>query len=323
MTVLKIHTNTHIPKTSTQMAPSGTNNNSIGWYPFENSSIVSAFHPLGEDESQNSKMETIQRNNSSSDVIYAAVEKHNNASLPNSKYINIYDESVQTINRTVHMIWISNKKNIPGYVKDNLDSWKKNNPKWSIVLWDKDLVRNTFDALFVDLIETIPVYSWKGNILRYKILLEYGGLYVDTDVVNFKPIESIVQVAEQKYAGAFSVCEKLMSSSYNSSDLFMDADECALLCNAVIGSRKNHPAVKLALFTSIENTMKHINITKYTTAISGPPVWTSSSRKFNIGVLKTKSFYPCMWNEKLNCVAERFMKESDIFAMHEWKSSWW
>lgn len=235
----------------------------------------------------------------------------------------IREDIGSTINQTVHIIWISNDDIIPDYLKANIRSWEENNPTWNITLWDMALVRSTFDDLFVALIERLPVGAWKGDVLRYKILYEFGGLYVDADIVNFRSIDKIVKIAEENYDGAFSVCERLERPSYLiHEELFIIGDDCATVCNAVIGCRKNHPAVKLALNTAIQNTMTYMNTHKYNLLYSGPPVWTDASRNFNIGVLKIETFYPCMYYDTNNCVEERFKELEDHFAMHQWKHTW-
>lgn len=225
------------------------------------------------------------------------------------------------IPKTIHIVWVSGQdKSIPKFVLRNVETWKNNNPSWDVIIWNSSMVRENLSEQFVNLVENITVGAWKSDLLRYKILYEFGGIYVDADIVSLRSVEEIVRISEEQFDGVFSVCERLTRPTTLYNNLFVIQTDCATICNAVIGARKGHPALKYASELSVYNSLGKSN---YSIIISGPPMWTYVLNTFRIGTLKEETFYPCKYYEPFNCIVDNFKNNETVYAMHEWRHTWW
>ena len=87
------------------------------------------------------------------------------------------------IPRVIHQIWIGDQSKRPQKL---MDTWKEKNPTWEYRLWDDDclfMLKNQaqFDA--------IKKYSGKADILRYEILYNNGGFFIDADSACINPLD--------------------------------------------------------------------------------------------------------------------------------------
>ncbi len=94
-------------------------------------------------------------------------------------------QSVQ-IPPIIHQIWLGPNPR-PYFFNRFANSWKKNNPKFEYHLWtdeniDKLTLRNQ------ELFDSLENFGAKSDVLRYELLQQYGGVYVDVDVECFAAI---------------------------------------------------------------------------------------------------------------------------------------
>jgi len=62
---------------------------------------------------------------------------------------------------------------------------------------------------------------------------------------------------------------------------------------------------------------------RFNLGISDPPLWTEEARNYNdIVFLKSFTFYPCIYNRKRDCIKEKYLSDTGVFAMHTWTMSW-
>lgn len=121
------------------------------------------------------------------------------------------------IPRVIHRIWLG-KEAIPKALLEFEKSWTKHHPNWTVKLWTDN---NRPNLLNEKLFTEAQSPNERSNILRYEILQQFGGLYVDTDVESLKPIDPLIQ-DETFFAGML----------WN-----------GLVCNALIGAIPHHPTI--------------------------------------------------------------------------------
>ena len=89
------------------------------------------------------------------------------------------------IPKKLHQIWLGNQDKRP---IEWMDSWKDKHPTWEYRLWT--------EADFQDLADTPGFkrlsYSGQSDVLRYQILYEHGGVYVDADSECLRPIDDLL-----------------------------------------------------------------------------------------------------------------------------------
>lgn len=223
------------------------------------------------------------------------------------------------IPKLIHQIWLSAEP-MPKVMADWRKRWQEFNPDWTAILWTNntgsfqlksDWQRGTYiiaPLVLHNLLTKACHLSQRSNIWRYLITYLYGGLYIDTDVEPFKPIDNLVA----DYP-AFTVQRWLPDGVPN-------IYECAffgaiskhpwirqLVCELPICN----PAIPLSMgvdyFTRV--TKQHAEVTvlpKELVLFQPPDNWREAKRRAEI--------------PKIQDVQE--VSTAAAFAKHHWSSSW-
>ncbi len=142
------------------------------------------------------------------------------------------------IPKIVHFIWIGPRA-FPRESVENVRTWMAKNPDWTFNFWtDRNRpvpvpgmqTRMIQDLNFLKLKECFAKsdnYGEKSDVLRYEILYQEGGVYVDHDVKCFKPFDSL-NCAYDFYCG--------IDMPYTSS-----LPSCIYTTNNLIGVKSGHP----------------------------------------------------------------------------------
>lgn len=128
------------------------------------------------------------------------------------------------IPKIIHHVWVGPNP-LPAEEAEWIQSWKDKHPDWEFKLWTNEnlpeLPDNCLQAL--DCCERYPAFQ--ADIIRYVVLLRFGGLYLDTDMKCVLPVDRLLE----------------------------DVDFVALnpggewICNGFIGCSPQHPVLSLAV----------------------------------------------------------------------------
>ncbi len=139
--------------------------------------------------------------------------------------------------KVIHFIWIGPKP-FPRDSVENVKSWIVKHPDWTFKFWtdrDRPLPHKQMQPARVQDLQFIKVYECykksenyaeKSDLLRYEILYQEGGIYVDHDVKCFQSFEPLNR-AYDFYCGMELPYKTSLSSS-------------VLPTNNIIGSRPGH-----------------------------------------------------------------------------------
>lgn len=97
------------------------------------------------------------------------------------------------IPKIIHYCWFGGTP-MPSITLKCIDSWKKWCPEYEIKLWNE----NNFDVnycLYTQQAYKEKKWAFVSDVARFKILNNFGGLYLDTDVELLKPIDSFLNQA--------------------------------------------------------------------------------------------------------------------------------
>ena len=146
------------------------------------------------------------------------------------------------IPKIIHIVWLGSK--IPKEYLYNIKTFKKLNPNWEVRIWqDKQIEIEKF--VNQDLINKMPTFAAKVDIIRLEILYKYGGLYTDIDSICLKPIDKLV----------------------SNKTIFGMHDIDGWIANGTLGSIKNHEAFKKLVFNLKEHIKNSDN--KHTLYMTG------------------------------------------------------
>lgn len=86
------------------------------------------------------------------------------------------------IPKIIHQIWIGNQALRP---QRWIDTWINNHPGWTHRLWTDDNLPSLRNARQF---QSMPLLAGKADILRYEILSQFGGVYIDADMECVSPL---------------------------------------------------------------------------------------------------------------------------------------
>ncbi len=95
-----------------------------------------------------------------------------------------------SIPKKIHYCWFGGAP-LPALAKKCIRSWKKYCPDYEIICWNEenfDFSQNRYAA------EAYAAKKWAfvSDYARLKVMHEYGGIYLDTDVEILKPLDDLV-----------------------------------------------------------------------------------------------------------------------------------
>lgn len=154
------------------------------------------------------------------------------------------------IPKVLHFIWVG-PKNFPNESVENVKSWMAKNPDWTIKFWTDRKRPLPHPAMQLQLVQNLKFlkleecyrlsdnYAEKSDLLRYEILFQEGGVYVDHDIKCFGSFDSLNN-AYDLYCGLELPSETPLSSSVHPT-------------NNLIAARAGHPILKQCMSWLADN----------------------------------------------------------------------
>jgi mannosyltransferase OCH1-like enzyme len=206
---------------------------------------------------------------------------------------------LESIPKIIHQIWLGPLKS----PKEAMDSWVQNHPDWTYCLWTEDNlpVMVNYQAFLES-----DNYPQKADILRYELLYQFGGIYIDADVHCLKSIDTLY--ADWLEGGQYFVAANEGNK-----------DNPDLMANTFIASSKGHPFLK--------SVIKGVDINKEGGAweITGPKYFTEAIYNFKpvIKILPSKIFFPIHHGDKdqREINLEELKVDNQIYGVHLWSGT--
>jgi inositol phosphorylceramide mannosyltransferase catalytic subunit len=94
------------------------------------------------------------------------------------------------MSKIIHQSWSSTS--IPPHLASMAETWKRDYPDWSYVLWtDADnlaLVQERYPALLPAYL-ALPREIWRADMIRPLYMHAFGGIYIDLDMDSIRPLD--------------------------------------------------------------------------------------------------------------------------------------
>lgn len=136
---------------------------------------------------------------------------------------------------------------IPSIYWDNIRSLVKHHPSWKYYFWSDSSARKLIAERHPYLLETYDNYDIsikRGDALRYVVLYEFGGVYLDMDFEVLRPFDR----ATRKYASIIA------PEVFEHTVFLYNFD--FLLMNCIMFTRPNHPFFKKLIEQLVEASRK-------------------------------------------------------------------
>ena len=240
--------------------------------------------------------------------------------------------SSNSIPPILHFVWVSTKiqtenNTLSDMAQGAVASWRYLYPDWTVLVWDNHRVRRHYPSMVEGVLAKCDNTAHMSDVLRYAILEEMGGVYLDADTYGVHRLPGWLLQED-----AFSVCQEPFSMPREGESIILK--ECNQTANGFIGAKPHHPAVRDILSTAVEAVENRdpmaapqidprfgIDISFFVN--SGPVGWTKEAKEHGVTILHSHTFFPCKWSRlRSDCVVERFHNDSRVLGMHKGAASW-
>lgn len=210
-----------------------------------------------------------------------------------------------SIPKIIHYCWFGRNEK-PAIIKKCIKSWKKYCPDYQIIEWNED----NFDVNSVPFCQQAyeaKQWAFVSDYVRLKVLLDYGGIYMDTDVELIRSIDAMLPL------GCFI---GFQHEQFVSNGLIVGAEPH----NAFI--QENASVYENLSFSNQEDSYKLTVCQEYTTNILqkyGLIVPDTGKIQIVNGVHVFPSDYFCPYDHR----TFQMNKTKNTYAIHHFASSWW
>lgn len=200
------------------------------------------------------------------------------------------------IPKIVHYCWFGGAEK-PPIIQRCLDSWKKYLSNFEIIEWNENNFDLTQNAFALEAYKR-KRYAFVTDFVRLKVLHDYGGIYMDSDVEVVKPLNRF-----------------LVHSAFTGHE----TDD--LMVTATMGAQPKHPWVKMLLdFYSLERPYKEVTNTQIITLLSRPWI---EREAYGFRYLKHDVvIYPKDYFAPFDHVNLRVMPTENTYTMHHFAGTW-
>ncbi len=96
------------------------------------------------------------------------------------------------IPKKIHYCWFG-KNPLPKLAIDCIESWKKYCPDYEIIRWDESNFDISSNAYIKEAYDA-KKFAFVTDVVRLYVLLNEGGIYMDTDVEVLKPLDDLLKL---------------------------------------------------------------------------------------------------------------------------------
>jgi mannosyltransferase OCH1-like enzyme len=213
------------------------------------------------------------------------------------------------IPKITHQIWMQGFENIPDKFKKNLETLHRLNPEYEHKQWDESMLRDECKKYSEECLErfnSLEQMILKVDLGRYVVLYNYGGISVDTDMEQLKPIRTLPDIDSNKFMISKSAFPYNMVGILNNAIIITPVNNKILetIIEAIINDKR-----KASDFSTKELCTQYLTGPKFISDIL-----TNISMPYTI--INNKYFEPCSSND-IFCTVDK-----DAIMDHKHDGSW-
>lgn len=206
------------------------------------------------------------------------------------------------IPKIIHYCWFGeNSKSI--LINKCIESWKKYAPDYEIIEWnEKNYDINKYS--YTKEAYAKKKYAFVSDVVRFDVLYQNGGIYLDTDVELLKPIDCFL-----------------------GHDAFMGYDQRGLIASGLIfGSKKEHRILlEFLSYYKRENFILSNGLPNMTTVVTiVSDILSNNHFKLNGRYIEKDNIaiYPAEYFDPFDYENNKMNIGNNTFAIHHYEASW-
>ena len=201
-----------------------------------------------------------------------------------------------TIPKIIHQLWIGPKPP----PSNHMDTWKKMNPDFEYIRWDERLIQSKITLECKHRIAEMKEINGQADIIRWEILYEYGGIFLDADSICVDKIDDILMNCK-----CFAGWEH-------------ETLRNGLIATGTMGFTPKHPLVKEAIEWIKQNCVDYNKTGLMAWQSVGPGLLT---RMYNSGKYNDMTIFPSYSFLPIHCTGAEYKGHGKIYAYQEWGST--
>lgn len=217
------------------------------------------------------------------------------------------DTITEEIPKIIHYCWFGGKSK-PKLVRDCISSWEKYLPDYKIIEWNEQ--NSDLTHPFVKKAYYLKKWAFVADYIRLDVLYEKGGIYLDTDMMVIKSLDSLLE----------HIC-------------FMGAEDLSYINAAIMGAVPKNEFIKECLkhydlidLTSSSNlgeiTIPKLITMKFNELSKNNVFFDKIISHQDIIIYPPKYFYSLPFENKKDLKNYKNYISNESFTIHLWQSSW-
>jgi hypothetical protein len=203
------------------------------------------------------------------------------------------------IPKIIHQIWIGPN---PAPTKF-MNTWKDKNPDFEYIRWNEEEIKKKQHIFSCkNRVNEIEEICGQADIIRWEILYEYGGIYIDADSICIEPIDDILMNTI-----CFSGWEQEQIRS-------------GLIAIGTMGFPPKHPLLK-QMIEWIKNNPVSFRETKKRAWLTVGPTLLTNFYNSNNAFKKEITIFPSYTFLPIHCTGLEYNGHGKIYAHQEWGST--
>lgn len=182
-----------------------------------------------------------------------------------------------------------------------MDTWKTKHPDFEYICWtEEELAKRNMRFQCYEAIHIIPEICGKVDIMRWEILYQYGGIFIDADSICMHPLDS-------------SILQWPSFAAYENESL-----RPGLVAIGTMGFSKQHPICQYAIQWILQNTRSAIHSACRAWQTVGPCLLTKALAEVEnhqVTILPSHVFLP------IHHTGYRYQGHQKVYAYQEWGST--
>lgn len=202
-----------------------------------------------------------------------------------------------SIPKIIHQLWIGPKP-MPEKL---MNTWREKHPDYTYIRWTEcEIQKRNLKLECSNEIDRMTEINGKADIIRWEILYQYGGIFIDADSICLEPFDDSF-LNRTAFAG-------------------FENEECrkGLVATGTMGFIKNHPLCRAAIDWILNNDSCPYTCKQRAWYTVGPGLLT---RLLETGNYKNFCVYPSYMFLPLHFTGIEYTGHKKVYAFQEWGST--